>query len=534
MVSEQQPVDKAEPPGWQKLLAVVAPFLTTLALRLYLLPTTRTPFDSDEALFLLIARHILRGERPLFFYGENYGGTLDSYITAIFFGLFGDSIALARLVQAGLYLLGMLFTYLLARRLLPGSRFGPLAALWLLAVPPLLLTNWTHPAVRYAVVFTLGSLILYLGHRLLQEDANRLGVWLLFGAVCGLAFWTFGILATYMLPVFLLLLRNFKARRLPLVIAAAVMFFLFSVAWWLQLLDGLRVLYNPDNPAQLPPFLMRVFAFFALMLTAFFGIREPAGIQPVWPLLSALVLVFYMAAILYAIPYFRRKDPRSPATDSTGFAMLGLQVILWLIFFFATRFSLDATGRYITPLYPALAIAVGLALERLARQKRALGVGVLAALLAFNLAVHLNATWREPSGITAQMNPSLMFGNDYDQELIDFVAAQGGRGYSHHWISYKIAYLSDEQVILASFLPYSPNLTWSQRDHRYEPYAAVVTQADDRVFVIHHQPRLERYLEQALAEKNIAFLIKDIGPYRVYYDLSAIITPQEMGWTNSP
>lgn len=529
MVSQQQFIDKASSPRWQSALAVLAPFVINLALRVYLLPLRRTPFDSDEALFLLIARHILRGERPLFFYGENYGGTLDSYITAIFFALLGDSIALARLVQAGLYLLGMLFTYLLARRLLPGSRFGPLAALWLLALPPLLLTNWTHPAVRYAIVFTLGSLILYLGHRLLREDADRLGVWLLFGAICGLAFWTFGILATYMLPVFLLFLRTFKVRRMPLYAAAAVMFFLFSLAWWLQLADGLRVLYNPDHPADLPPFYLRVFAFFALMLTTFFGIREPAGIQPVWPLLSALVLVFYMAVILYAIPWFRRKDKRQPAIDSTGFLMLGLQVILWLIFFFATRFSLDATGRYITPLYPALAIAVGLALERLYRQRQAIGVGALAALLAFNLAVHLKATWQEPSGITAQMNPSLMFGNAHDQELIDFVAAQGGRGYSHHWISYKIAYLSHEQVILAGYLPYRAEKGWMLDKNRYEPYAVAVEQAGNRVFVIHHEPALEQYLELAFTEHKISYSIKDIGPYRIYYNLSQIFTPQDVG-----
>ena len=294
----------AKYPRWGYIFAAALPFLTSLALRIYLLPTSRTPLDSDEALFLLIARHILRGERPLFYYGENYGGTTDSYLTAIFFFLLGDSIAVARLVQTGIYFIGMLFTFLLARRLLPDSRFGPIAVLWFLAVPPLMLTNWTHPAVRYAIVFGLGSIILYLGHRLLNEDADRLSIWLVFGAICGLAFYTFGILVTYMLPVFLLFLFRFKRRRLPLYILSAVMFLLFSVAWWLQAIDGLRVIYNPEQPPDLPPYSLRVLAFFALMVPGFLGIREPAGVELVWPLLSGPVLFFYLMSWLYAIPFF--------------------------------------------------------------------------------------------------------------------------------------------------------------------------------------------------------------------------------------
>ena len=81
---------------------------------------------------------------------------------------------------------------------------------------------------------------------------------------------------------------------------------------------------------------------------------------------------------------------------------------------------------------------------------------ILALILAFNLAVHLRVVQEVPPGITAQMNPVLWFGNEHDQALIDFVSAQGGRGYSHHWISYKIAFLSDEKVILAAPFTLSP------------------------------------------------------------------------------
>lgn len=519
---------------WRSILLLASPFVAATGLRLYLLPLSRMPFDSDEAIFLLMSRHILRGERPLFFYGEAYGGSADSYLTALFYALFDDTIAVARLAQSLEYLAGMLFTYLLARRLLPGANFGPPAMLWLMALPPLLMTTWTTPAVLYAVVIGLGSVISYLGHRLLFEDADRRGRWLLFGAVCGLAFWTFGILVVYMLPVFLLFLWRWQRRRLPNYLLSAAAFFLFSLPWWTQALPGLLVVYNPEQPPDIPPFIFRVFAFLTLTLPGFFGFREPWRPDILWPWLAGPILLFYLAALLYAIPYLRRNDDHRPPVEPVGWVMLGLQVLVWLALYFGTRFSLDATGRYILPLYPVLFMAAGLLLERLYRWRRPAAIALLTAILAFNLAAHLKAAQRVPPGLTAQMNPAFWFGNEHDQALIDFVAAQGGLGYSHHWISYKIAFLSDERVILAAYLPYRADLAWLPLDDRYAPYGAAVAGGQRRVYVTHREPNLENYLQTTFKERDIAYQIKDIGPYRVYYNLSGLITPQEMGFGPQP
>lgn len=515
---------------WKNRLAVMAPFVVATMLRLAVIPLSQMPFDSDEAIFLLMARHILQGERPLFFYGEAYGGSADSYLTALFYLLTGPGIIAARWVQSLEYGVAMGFTFALARRLLPDSKFGPLAVLWLMALPPLLITTWTTPAVLYAVVMMLGSIILYLGHRLLFEDADRPGRWLLFGAVCGLSFWTFGILVVYMLPVFLLFLWRFQRRRLYLYILSAGTFFLFSLPWWTQALPGLLVVYNPETPTPLPPFLMRLFAFLVITLPGFVGIRQPWDAAVVWPAAALPVVLFYLAALLYAIPRLQRNDPQVPVTEPLGRAMLGLQIVVWLALYFGTRFSLDATGRYILPLYPVLFIAAGLLLERIYRRKLLIAVGVLVFVLAYNTAMHALAVRQVPPGITAQMNSALMFGNRYDQELIDFVAAQGGRGYSHHWISYKIAELSNERVILAAFLPFRPDLRWNSLDDRYPPYVKAVNAAPNRVYVTHREPHLEAYLQQQFAARNITYQTRDIGPYRVYFDLSQpTITPQEMG-----
>ena len=516
------------------ILLLGTPFLAVIGLRIYVIPITRMPFDSDEAIFLLMSRHILAGARPLFFYGEAYGGSSDSYLTALFYYLLGDTITIARLVQSLEYLIGMIFTYLLARRIMPGARLGPLAVLWLMALPPLLMTTWTTPAVLYAVVVGLGSIISYLGYRLLHEDADSVWYWILFGAVCGLAFWTFGILVVYMVPVFILILWQFHWRRLPAYLVSTVTFFLFSLPWWTQAVSGLLVVYNPDQPAVIPPIFSRVFAFFVLTLPGFFGFREPWSPEIVWPFLALIILVFYLAALLYAIPWLRRSDTDQPQIKSDGLLLLGFQIIVWLALYFGTRFSLDATGRYIIPLYPVLFITAGLLLERINRWKPIAAIGLLVTVLTFNLATHIRVVQDVPPGITAQMNPAFWFSNKFDQELIDFVKDQGGRGYSHHWISYKIAFLSNEEVILASYLPYRSDLEWLPLDDRYAPYGVTVATSSNRVYVTHREPNLANYLQDTFAKRDITYQIKDIGPYRVYYGLSSILTPQEIGFGPQP
>jgi hypothetical protein len=89
--------------------------------------------------------------------------------------------------------------------------------------------------------------------------------------------------------------------------------------------------------------------------------------------------------------------------------------------------------------------------------------------------------------------------------------------------------LSRDQVILVSYLPHRPDLLWNPVDDRYPPYAAAVAASQERVYVTHREPNLESYLQGAFAERGITYLIQDIGPYRVYYDLSTTISPQELG-----
>ena len=68
--------------------------------RAVLLASNTVSFHSDEAVVALMARHILQGERPVFFYGQAYMGSLDAWLVAIGFQLLGESVLTIRFVQA--------------------------------------------------------------------------------------------------------------------------------------------------------------------------------------------------------------------------------------------------------------------------------------------------------------------------------------------------------------------------------------------------------------------------------------------------
>ncbi len=105
------------------------------------------PFNSDEAVVALMARHILRGDRPAFFYGQAYMGSLDAFFVAGAFAIFGEYVWAIRLVQSLLFLAFLVTTAFLGRTIFGSWALGALAAL-LLAVPPVNLALYTDGLAR--------------------------------------------------------------------------------------------------------------------------------------------------------------------------------------------------------------------------------------------------------------------------------------------------------------------------------------------------------------------------------------------------
>ena len=80
------------------IVALAVVLMVGIVIRAWVLKQPLGAYDSDEAIWTLMARHVLDGTFPVYFWGQGYAGTLEVYLMAPFVWLFGGGIVGARVV----------------------------------------------------------------------------------------------------------------------------------------------------------------------------------------------------------------------------------------------------------------------------------------------------------------------------------------------------------------------------------------------------------------------------------------------------
>lgn len=182
-----------------RALVAIALVLAVVA-RVLLMVRTHAMIDGDEALVGIQAEHILRGERPIYFYGQPYMGSLEAYLAAGLFRVFGPSSWALRAVPIFFSLLLVMLTWRLALALLPRAwRATPLLAglaALMAAVPPVYdavteLRAWGGQVEIYVVTLALLLCVVSLAGELRAGTATGTfwWRWALLGFVAGLGIW---------------------------------------------------------------------------------------------------------------------------------------------------------------------------------------------------------------------------------------------------------------------------------------------------------------------------------------------------------
>ncbi len=559
------------------LLALVAVIAVALIGRGLLLASGSVSFHSDEAVVGLMARHILQGERPVFFYGQAYMGSLDAWLIAVGFALLGDTVMTIHVVESLLYLLIVATGFLVAWQISGRAVVATVTGL-VMAVPTVLLALYTTSTLGgYNETLLLGNLVLLLGWQVTHEQRGSLVRWALLGICAGIGWWSNGLIVAYVLPVGVLglvdLWRNLPhrdptpdpspisgrgenqnhpaeidvgaQRAAPLqtppdvrggaalrasildIVLAAVGFFVGSAPWWAFAFANdfapLRF-YLPigsDTPSQfagmaIPPLGIpeRLLSLFALNFPVVIGLRFPWYASYFLVPGALIVLMVYIFAL-----YWLLRHPASLKRD--GRLLVGGMIGLFCALFLVSRFNIDPSGRYFLPMALPLGIALGVLVADACPTW--LRIGLALVVIGYNGLGLVTAATTVPPGFTTQFNLDTHIPNDDDAALIAFLEDHGlVHGYTNYWISFRLAFLSDERLIYSATLSYKPDLSYTPFDDRDPAYRRAVDAAPDSqiAYITANVDAVRANLEKVFAARGVTYQRAQVGVYHVYYDFA--------------
>jgi hypothetical protein len=327
----------------------------------------------DEATTGLLGLSVLRGELPIYFFGQPFMGAMDGYLAAPVYWTLGVSARTLELVPVLFALAGVGLTVRLAY-----DAFGTRAALFtavLLALPPDFLLYWSHEARGHYPLSTLfGTLALLLALRAPAAPSGRATLlFVLLGGTLGLAFWTNFLSLVYFPALAVLLLRRSVRPLVPRLLAAVPAFVLTSLPHWL---------YGIRHGTALPP--PGRWIGIAAMRThlGYFGETAwpivtgvPSTLRGTWPGTALAVALggLYLAAAVAALRPIRHASAPAGATGLALVVLACTNVGVAVATLYGRGLN-DHDPHYLLPLYTTLPPLLGRYLAALGSPRRTLAL----------------------------------------------------------------------------------------------------------------------------------------------------------------
>ena len=441
---------------------LLLPVFIAAALKILLILSGRVPFNADEAIVALMARHINQGELPIFFYGQAYMGSFDAILIALGFKIFGEQVLVIRIIQSLLYLGTVLTTALLGNRLFHSRRIALVAGL-LAAVPAVNITLYSTVSLGgYGEMLLIGNLLLLGGLSIVQkvQEKEFEPDWLFFiglftwGFGAGFGFWVLGLSLVYSIPVILVLFwAACKSVNPKLILKAGILILggamLGSMPWWAFAIgEGSSTLISELTGGAIagidggPGLLLLVERCRNLILfggTAIMGLRPPWDVKWLMMPLLPFVLIFWLSVLFFSI---KKVVKNNNQLELWAIGLIGMVLFVGVAF---TPFGNDPSGRYFTPLIVPMALFGADLIVNQLSGKAFLQLGLLSMVLFYNLGGTVQSVLDFPPGLTTQFDQVTQIDQGRMDELIDFLKEEKiSRGYSYYWVSYPLAFLSEE------------------------------------------------------------------------------------------
>ncbi|MGH9279062.1 MAG: glycosyltransferase family 39 protein [Acidimicrobiales bacterium] len=449
------------------LIAVAALLVAGTGLRAWALASAAGAFDSDSAVPALMARQILRGDLPVFYWGQPYGGSLESLVSAALFAVLPPWVFIVKLVPMLFCAAAAALTWRIGRRLV-GPEAAALAAAVFWVVP---FTVWysTKSGPYWA---SLACALLSVLLLLRLADAERPPWWEAgaLGLALGLAWWS-NLSVLLIVPVAVLFLGGRLVRHWKLSWAVAGGFVAGAAPWIAYNLRHDWASLNIGAGQLESTYTGRLRGFFTTALPLAMGLRRTFTHE--W-LLGPIGPLLYLAAlggfVVFAVRAARGSDRR--------LWLLGGVVAVYPFVYAASPFTwYVAQPRYVLYLLPFLALLAGRAAAG-SPARAAVGVVLIVVIAVVGIA-------RFPTDEPKAAGAVVPVGTS---EIHHLLRDHGiTHAYSDYWIAYRLTFESRERTIVA------PIALW-----RYQPYQDEVAAAPRPAYIfLSDSPSLPQFLAAA-------------------------------------
>jgi hypothetical protein len=403
--------------------------------------------DSDQATFGLQARHVLAGEFPVFSWGYAYIGTLQTFLDAAVFAVFGASRLVLNTVPLVLSLLLVVVVYRLGREV-AGATVGMVAAALVAVAPPYLAIHGAWARHGYVDAMLLGTLCLLVTLRLARPglpEREEVRLFAVLGLVGGLAWWTNFLSIFYLAPAALFLiwtdwrrvLRRGPWVALGLFLVGSAPFWAFNLAhafWSFTLFGG-------GDAGRAPGQLVRVVIE---GMPAILGARPSQSRAEFVPVLSQAVVVVYAAAFGWLAWRQLGRAPRPGLGLVLTFFLTA--AVLVAVSRFAESITAERTKRYLLPLYSALPLLYAVFVADVRARTPRLGAG----LLILPLTLHVYGNVVSYAFVNGDLAPYRQ-ARANDEALLRFLHAHGlTRVYApDYWLAPRLTFDAGESIVFA-------------------------------------------------------------------------------------
>jgi hypothetical protein len=349
---------------------------------------------SDETTVGLMGLRVMAGDFPVFFFGQNFMGSLEAYLGGSFFYFWGPSPSTLVFLPVFFSLLFLFLLYLSTKAFLDSK-----TAQWSIAslsIPPLFLLGWAHEArLHYHFVLIFGHFLLLITHKIVYRNGTPFTKRLLFillGLLSGVAWWTNYLSITYFLPIaFFLFLKDKKILFSKNILWLILCFLIGGSPLWVYNIFHQFPIMGITNPVSGSNWWPYLRDFLVNALPIILGLLPPLNQDKLdYSVYWIIGPIFGISFVYYLYKYRRSltgiillRFPEKKGGEILVLIFL-VNIALNLFTHYGIRLS-DNDQKYLFPLYTALPVFLAVFLLDLKKFSSGLSWGLLGIILFSNL-----------------------------------------------------------------------------------------------------------------------------------------------------